>query len=104
MVDANDGEVVRKFSGSHEIIQRWHDKTLGEIAPSTKNRHRGGRKHAGGKTLCHSCYGVCVKRDHADCVLANSWRVVGNASLATASPKAIVVGSVNIGEYRTSSK
>ena len=95
MVDANDGEAVRKLSASHEMIQRRHDETLGEIAGGAENRQGGGRRQPAVKTLCHSCCGVCVKRYHADCVLANSWSVVGNASLARARPKAIAGGRVH---------
>src|SRR5262249_27274430 len=55
MVDADDGEAVRKLSGSHEIIERRHDETLGQIAPSAENRHGGGGKRVVGETLCDSC-------------------------------------------------
>src|SRR5215475_11676511 len=62
MVDADDGEAVRKLSGSHEIVERRHDETLGQITAGAKNRQRGGRK--GVKTLCRSSRGVCSNRRH----------------------------------------
>src|SRR5262249_25775473 len=64
MVDADDGEAVRKLSGSHEIVERWHDKPLGQITAGAKNRQRGGRKGGVGRTLCGSCRGVCSNRRH----------------------------------------
>src|SRR5215831_19169774 len=64
MVDANDGEALRKLAGSHEIVERRHDETLGQITAGTKNRQRGGRKGVSGKTLCRSSRGVCSNRRH----------------------------------------
>ncbi len=48
VIDADDGEFVGKLSGTHEIVERRHDKTLGQIAACAKNRQgRGGRPMAG---------------------------------------------------------
>src|SRR5262245_53107772 len=64
MVDADDREAVRNLSRSHEIVERWHDKPLGQITARAKNRQRGGRKGVVGRTLCGSCRGVCSNRRH----------------------------------------
>ena len=48
VIDADDGEVVRKLSGSHEIVEGRHHETLGQIAAGAENRQgRGWRPMAG---------------------------------------------------------
>jgi hypothetical protein len=49
MIDADNSEVVRKLSGSHEMVERWHNETLGQIAASAENRQGGGRRRVAGK-------------------------------------------------------
>src|SRR5262249_31564751 len=64
MAEADDGEALRKLAGPHEIVERRNDETLGQITAGAKNRQRGGRKGASGKTLCRSSRGVCGNRRH----------------------------------------
>src|SRR5262249_60254533 len=64
MVDADDGEAVRELSGSHEIVERRHDKTLGQITAGAKNRQRGGGRDGLGEKLFGACRDVCSNRRH----------------------------------------
>src|SRR5262245_17216181 len=58
MVGAADGELLGKPIGSDEVVERRPDEVLGQIAAGAENRHRGGRRPAGGETSCDSCRGV----------------------------------------------
>src|SRR5262245_7571582 len=94
MVDADDGEAVRKLSGSHEIIERRHDETLGQITAGAKNRQRGGQRDVLGKTLCGTCRDVCGNRRHRSTpppsdVIENSLRR-GEGALPSRSMSALL--------------
>jgi hypothetical protein len=64
VIDADDGKVVRELPGSHKIVERRHDETLGQIAASAENRHGGGGQRVAGETLCDSCRRICSDRCH----------------------------------------
>jgi hypothetical protein len=34
-----------------EVIERWHNQTLGQVAGGAENHHRAGRRHHGVRSL-----------------------------------------------------
>ena len=57
-VDADQGEVFRKLPAPDEIVESWHDETLGQIAGGAENHHGRGGRPAAGKALSDRRRGV----------------------------------------------
>src|SRR5271166_4588314 len=64
MIDANDGEAVRKLPGSNKIVDRRHDETLGQISASTEDHQDCGRRLAPWNDLCRGLCGFRRDRCH----------------------------------------
>src|SRR5262245_26774041 len=67
VIDADDGELVRKLAGSRQMVERRNNQTLGEIAASTEDDQRRRWRLTTGTDLCRGrcCFGsVRCERTH----------------------------------------
>jgi hypothetical protein len=54
MIDPNNGKLVRKLAGLHQMVERRHDETLGQIPTSAENHQGCGLWQTTPQDLCHS--------------------------------------------------
>ena len=50
-IDADETKLVGELMVVGEVIERWHNQTLGQVAGGAENDHRTGRRHRGVRGL-----------------------------------------------------
>ena len=58
VIDPDDGELVRKLAGLHQIVEGRHDEPLGQIPTSAEDHQGGWRRLTAQEDLCRGLCGL----------------------------------------------